>query len=366
MNLDLDIKFDDYSISGSLTGPYIGKSKNSLAFALTAVGDKSASQSFNVFGINLTAPLVLTAPAGFIINLDNSNIDASPMSINPVGGKVSTKKIYIKFAPAAAILYNANLTISTAGATTRTVLLNGLAFTDYAPVYTPAGIVLSQSGLPEGEVGEYYADVLTATFQQHDAGAASFIKIKKDGVDLAPTGTGNSLIITDNGYYTVAAQVFEALVNYGAGTLKNYSPSGKVDARAALVRNVNAPQAAENNFTSAQMTKQGFYKIFFGASQVDPAVNNKVRFLNGALESSGMVVNFMTGIVHSFFTVAMRATFTLLNVIDLTTANNITSNFVLTTMNVNDAAGNAVSYNVYVWNKSTPFSTDHLIQATIV
>jgi len=68
---------------GGSVRPRITLSLNTLSFADTEIGQISDSQSFTVSGVNLTANIVITAPAGFIINQDNSTDNESPITLVP-------------------------------------------------------------------------------------------------------------------------------------------------------------------------------------------------------------------------------------------------------------------------------------------
>ena len=67
--------------------------------------------------------------------------------------------------------------------------------------------------------------------------------------------------------------------------------------------------------------------------------------------------NLLTGQIQKIFTSAMPSTLTITEVLDLDALNaNITTNYVSSTFNVNDFAGNAVSYKVYTMTNAIPYS----------
>ncbi len=96
-----------------------------LAFSATIVGGYSTAQSFTVSGSNLNGDIIITAPAGFIVNLDGSSTDASPITLPNVGGTVASTIIYVKFHPAAILDYNTSITVTSSGASSSSVNVTG-------------------------------------------------------------------------------------------------------------------------------------------------------------------------------------------------------------------------------------------------
>lgn len=246
-------------------------------------------------------------------------------------------------------------------------VLNLVAIEDIAPTYTPATISLADTLPNQDEVGTSYSDTLTATFTQNDAGALSAIRIQKNGVDMTPNGTSSPFVKSDSGTYVLGNITFVAYANYAAGIIKTYSPSGTPDARTPLIRNVNAPQAAENNFASNTVLLTGLYKIFYGPVSSVPGTSVAVRALpSNRFTNAGNTFILNTGASLINFTVAMPSTNSLVSVIDLDALNaNITSNYILNTFSVNDAGGNAVSYKIYTMTIAVPYAANHQHQITI-
>jgi len=263
--------------------------------------------------------------------------------------------------------YTDGQTIPSTGLTPEQVL-NLVAIEDIAPTYTPATITLIDTLANQAEVGTVYAtDTLTATFTQNDAGALSAIRIQKNGSDMTPNGVSSPFVKVDSGSYVLGNITFIAYANYGAGIIKNYSPSGTPDARTPLIRNVNAPQAAEVSFASNSVLLTGTYKIFYSDSSSIPGTSAAVRALtNNRFTDAGNTFILNTGSTNTHYTVAMPATHSLVSVIDIDALNaNITANYILTTFNVNDAGGNPVSYKVYTMTNAVPYGTSHQHQITI-
>lgn len=103
------------------------------------------------------------------------------------------------------------------------------------------------------------------------------------------------------------------------------------------------------------------YLIFYGPSSSTPTDSAGVRalasrqFING---SNPFDLN--TGSTLKIFTVAMPSTSTISSVVDLDALNaDITSGYINSVFNVNDAGGTATSYNVYTMNNAIPYSSNH-------
>lgn len=246
-------------------------------------------------------------------------------------------------------------------------ILNLLAVKDLAPTYTIPTMVLTKSATTQAEVGTAYSNDLTATYTANDAGAVTMMKIQKNGVDMTPNGSASPFIKTDTGSYVLGNISYTAYSNYNAGTAKTYTPSGNTDARTPLVRNVNAPQAAGTLFGSNTVVLTGTYKVFYGDSASAPNNSATTRALpSNRFTDAGNTFILNTGTSNKIFTVAIPATMSLVSVIDLDALNaNITANYILSTFNVNDAGGNAVSYKVYTITNAVVYPSNHQHQITI-
>lgn len=113
---------------GSLSpSPSVLSSKSTLTFPDTIIGAFSPAQTTSISGNNLTNDIVITAPAGWIINQDGSNNDDGPITLVQVAGNVAPTTIYIKLNPSVYQSYNGTLTVSSVGASTQNVSLIGSA-----------------------------------------------------------------------------------------------------------------------------------------------------------------------------------------------------------------------------------------------
>lgn len=110
--------------------------------------------------------------------------------------------------------------------------------------------------------------------------------------------------------------------------------------------------------TSSTTTITFLYMIYYGSSASAPTNSASVRSLSSRIFTDGSnPYNLLTGTTERIFTSAMPSTLSITQVLDLDALNvNITANYVLSTFNVNDAGGNAVSYKVYTMTNSIPYS----------
>lgn len=106
-------------------GPAITVTPTStLAFGDVPVGNSSVPLSYTVSARNLTANLVITAPAGFKLSLNNTTFSTS-LSIAPSGGTVVPRSVIVRFDPASAASYSASITHTSSGATTQRKTVTG-------------------------------------------------------------------------------------------------------------------------------------------------------------------------------------------------------------------------------------------------
>ena len=123
--------------------------------------------------------------------------------------------------------------------------------------------------------------------------------------------------------------------------------------------------------TTSSSTTISFLNVIFHAPVANaPTTSANVRAIaNKVFTDSANPFNLITGTVENDFAVALPTTSasndTISNAIDLDALNaDITANYVLSTFNVDDAGGTAVSYNVYTLSNATPYTTSHRHQIT--
>lgn len=247
--------------------------------------------------------------------------------------------------------------------------LEYLGIEDIYPTYVNPTIAITQSAAATGEVGEAVSNTVTATFTKNDAGNLTAIRIQKNGVDLTPNGTTSPFVKVDSAVRVNGNISYRAFADYSAGALKNITPGNTPDDRTPAVRSINAPQAASTDFGSATINLAGVYKIFYGPTSVAPDDSAEVRALGSSLlitTAGAIVIQLNTGSTEKIFSVSMPATRSLTGVSDLTVSGaDITSQYVLTTFNVNDAFGTPVAYKTYTMQQAVAYSSNHVHQLTI-
>ncbi|RYY99299.1 MAG: T9SS type A sorting domain-containing protein [Chitinophagaceae bacterium] len=95
-------------------------------FAQT-VGTPSAAQQYNVSGQNLTANIVVAAPAGYELSQDGTTWSTAAVTLVPTSGALPATTVYVRLNAAAPGAYNGSITHTSTGAATRSVAVSGIA-----------------------------------------------------------------------------------------------------------------------------------------------------------------------------------------------------------------------------------------------
>jgi mucin-19 len=105
--------------------PTITNSVSSLTGFASCQGFASTNQTFTVSGQYLTANLSLTAPSGFEISTSAGSGFSGSLTLTPASGTVTNTTIYTRITNAASGSPSGNISITSTGATSRTVALSG-------------------------------------------------------------------------------------------------------------------------------------------------------------------------------------------------------------------------------------------------
>jgi len=108
----------------------------------TCAGTPSAEQTFTVSGTNLSANLVITAPAGFEVSITSGSGFSGSISLIPVGGNVSATTIYVRLSASASGTPSGNITCSSTGAITQNVPVSGTVNPTPNAVATPSSQII--------------------------------------------------------------------------------------------------------------------------------------------------------------------------------------------------------------------------------
>ncbi|MEI7725975.1 MAG: hypothetical protein WCK09_12780, partial [Bacteroidota bacterium] len=104
--------------------PAITETGTLLAFS-SCSGSASAQQTFTVSGINLSAALIVTAPADFEVSTTSGTGFGASVSLPQSGGTVALTTIYVRLSASASGTPSGNIVCSSAGATAQNVAVSG-------------------------------------------------------------------------------------------------------------------------------------------------------------------------------------------------------------------------------------------------
>lgn len=176
-------------------------------------------------------------------------------------------------------------------------------------------------------------------------GAAINYTFNGDGISTT-TQAGNVLNISPS--IEKGVNQWDVNVAHAAGTGDYF------DNKNAIGSNLDSPTnyRAAGNLSASSSTIRGRYKQFFGAGNSTITTSAQVRNLSSNFDNTN---SFQITIDQTHFTIAIPATRTLVKV---NTQNNddIVTQFVLSTFNVDDAGGADVAYKVYSFNTSIPLN----------
>jgi hypothetical protein len=107
--------------------PAIIADPTALATFNQVLGAPSSEQSFTVSASNLTAVLSLQAPASYEISLSSGSGFQSSLNLTPSAGIVASTIIYVRLNAGVEGNFTGNVALSSSGATTINVALNGIS-----------------------------------------------------------------------------------------------------------------------------------------------------------------------------------------------------------------------------------------------
>jgi hypothetical protein len=130
---------------------------------------------------------------------------------------------------------------------------------------------------------------------------------------------------------------------------------------------VDEYQAHISSFVTGGNTTINFLNVvFYSPTSSVPSVSSDVRSLSNKIFTDGtnpFILN--TGNVDRNFSVAVPSNLSITKVVDIDALNaDITSNYVQSTFNVNDAGGSSVTYHVYTLTNAIPYGANHRHQVT--
>ncbi|GAB3635567.1 hypothetical protein GCM10027422_11570 [Hymenobacter arcticus] len=145
---------DDIALTNSTTAPAPSffTDVNSLAFGYQAVGT-TGTRTLNVTGANLTGGVTLTSSnAAFTLSKDGTTF-ASTVALTQAEANGVVKPVTVRFSPTVASTnYSATLTLTSAGATSRTVAVTGNTY-DVAKTLEVVNWNMEWFGSPDATLG---------------------------------------------------------------------------------------------------------------------------------------------------------------------------------------------------------------------
>jgi len=230
------------------------------------------------------------------------------------------------------------------------------------PVYVIPEIILEKTFENLGEVGELISGI-SSTFNKNDAGNLINTIFLKNGV-TDYTDVSNPAHYVNSIYRTLVPIQIQSKVSYSAGLIKNILGTETPDVREPAIRQINAPQASDNNFLSEIITIFGVHAKFSGTVTDFPTTSANVRSLTKNLTNT-FVIPIQTGEIKCV--IAYPSYYG-----DLSAENVIHNGeideqigdlFVSTEFSVADASGNMISYKIYTLD-FVAFSED--VQFTVI
>ena len=158
-------------------------------FGNVNVSSSSASASYTVSGSNLTANIIVTAPANFQVSLDNTAFSSS-VTIAPANGSVSAKAVYARFSPAAAGAQSGYISNTSGTATAIYVAVAGTGLAAGPPTGT---FTASPASLPAG------GGNVKLTWTSTNASSASI----DQGVGAEPVSGSTTVSVTTTKTFTL-------------------------------------------------------------------------------------------------------------------------------------------------------------------
>jgi hypothetical protein len=170
-------------------------------------------------------------------------------------------------------------------------------------------------------------------------------------------GVVPTINIYDN---TLATTLIAGTPNDGSQSV----PAGAVnfinDGQTQSYKGIGNNTSPVGTFDSANFVITARYLEFYGPTAVASANSAAVRALpSSRFTSAGSSFSMNTGAVEKIFEICVPSTITLVSVFDVTAGFFITGSFILVNVNVNDAGGTPVVYNVYRLTNAVPYAIGH-------
>lgn len=170
-------------------------------------------------------------------------------------------------------------------------------------------------------------------------------------------GVVPTIDIYDN---TAAAVLLAGTPNDGSQSVATGAINLLNDGQSQSYKGIGNNTSPAGTFNSANFVITARFLEFYGPTAVASANSADVRALpSSRFTSAGTAFNMNTGTIEKIFEICLPPGRTLVSVFDATAGFPITGSFVLSNINVDDAAATPHLYNIYRLTNAVPYAIDH-------
>ena len=187
-------------VTGTVTAPTpVISVSGSLSALNTTYGTASSTSNFTVSGTNMTTPVIVTAPAGFQVSTSSTDNFSGNLTIQPTAGTITNTTIHVRLSPTAnAGTYSGNITLTSTGATEKTIATASSTISKATPTITTPptateillGEKLEKSILSNG-VAQFNGIYVIGEFTFEEPGKSPEIGTSKQKVIFIPSSQIN-------------------------------------------------------------------------------------------------------------------------------------------------------------------------------
>jgi gliding motility-associated-like protein len=179
----------EFAASATNTAVAIITAPTSIAALSTTYGTASASETFNISGIDMATGILVTPPTGFEVSADNTTYTATT-TIGTTGTIASTP-VYVRLKANAAGTPSGNIALTSTNATLVNVAIPTSTVTPVLPTVTPIAStnITTTAGTFNATINDGGAATTVTFFIGTDS------TVVANGGGLVQTGTGNNLNI---------------------------------------------------------------------------------------------------------------------------------------------------------------------------
>jgi hypothetical protein len=309
------------TVTATAANPVISVS-GSLAALTTTYGTASSTANFIISGANMTAPVTVTAPTGFQVSTSPTSGFANNISV-PASGTLANTTIHVRLSPTAdAGTYSGNISLTSAGATEKTIATTSSTISKATPTITTPptaseilrGEKLEKSILSSG-VAKFNGNDVEGTFTFEEPEKSPEIGTSKQKILFTPS---QNLQINLNATPSIeinvtvnnsALPVITSPSNANGTYLQNFSYQITAFNNPTAYAAPNLPTGLTINNTgliSGDQTKSGIYKVAIrainGAGNFETTLNIVIAKANPIIISppSPSVITYGQKLLESY------------------------------------------------------------------